>query len=203
MRSLIISLVVLSTVSCASYQSRNHFLAIETPLTTVVNPYFSDSSKDYIYRADLSIYKRNFSGILILKKTGEAEHRVVFTTEMGNKIFDFTFSNERFTINYILDDIDKEFIINILKMDFKALTQENHSIADSYSSGEKMVYKTVIEDNGHFYFFDSGHKLSKIVRSKKRKEKVIFLFSETTGQNANGIEIIHQNIALSIVLKAI
>lgn len=203
MRSLLISVVVLLVVSCASYQGRNHFQAMETPLTTIVNPYFSDSSKDYIYRADLSIYKRNFSGILIIKKTKEAEHRVVFTTEMGNKIFDFTFSNERFTINYILDHIDKEFIINILKMDFKALTQENHSIASAYSSEGKMVYKTVIEDNDHFYFFDSGPTLSKIVRSKNGKEKVVFLFSENVGQNADGIKIVHQNIALSIVLKAI
>lgn len=203
MRYLLISIAALFFVSCASYPKRNRFQPSEPSLTHISNPFFSDSQKDYIYKADLSIYKKRLSGILIIKKLGEAEHRVVFTTEMGNKIFDFTLFGDNFKINYILDEIDKKLIINILKSDFRALTSEKHLIAKAFRFNLQTVFETKIENSEYYYFFDTDAMLSRMVRSKNGKEKVAFEFTEIDKTNATRIEILHKNIKLSIVLKAI
>ncbi len=132
MRYLLISIVIFALVSCGSYTKRNNFKSIETIDKSVTNSYFSDASKDYIYKADIDLYSRKFSGIFIVKKTGPNDHRVVFTTEMGNKVFDFSYGEDDFKINFILDEIDKKIITNILRKDFLVLIKENVLIQGSF-----------------------------------------------------------------------
>ena len=91
MRYLLSSIVLILFISCASYPKKNGFKASEGQ--NFENPYFSDASKDYIYKANIEAFGNFFGGIFIVKKLGEDHHRIAFTTEMGNKIFDFTFNN--------------------------------------------------------------------------------------------------------------
>ena len=90
MRILLTSLLFLF-VGCASYPIKNGFTSTQTSVQAITNPYFSDSAKDYVYKAQIKAFDKNLGGILAIKKLGEAHHRLVFTTEMGNTIFDFTF----------------------------------------------------------------------------------------------------------------
>ena len=91
MRFFLTSFFLLLVLSSCSLKTTEGLR--ETPKTQseIENPYFSDSSKDYVYKAKIDIYGKYFGGILILKKVGDRSHRVVFTTEFGNKIFDFLF----------------------------------------------------------------------------------------------------------------
>ena len=75
--------------------------------------------------ANINAFDNNFGGIFIVKKLGPKHHRIVFTTELGNKIFDFTFKEDSFKVNQILKELDKKLLINILKSDFKTLIMEN------------------------------------------------------------------------------
>lgn len=171
-------------------------------LKTITNSYFSDTAKDYIYKANIETFGNSFSGIFIVKKLGKNHHRIAFTTEMGNKIFDFTFQGEDFNVNHILKKLDKKILINVLRNDFKVLVKENPSVEKVFQKDLNSIYKTQV-GNKKYYHLLSGEKLEKIVRVGNGKEKVEFTFSEINDNIAQHIQILHNNIKLKISLKSI
>ncbi len=188
--------------SCSSYPKKQQFITTQVAKSHITNSYFSDVSKDYVYKTRISVYDNDFGGLLIIKKVDNKQHRVVFTTEMGNKIFDFSFYTDDFKVNYILDDLNKPLLINILKQDFKVLIKEDISILNAYKTSNTHIYKTTINNKEHYYFVQDAI-LNKVVRANNGKEKVRFLFSEISDTIAKHIEIKHNNIQLQINLKSI
>ena len=114
MRYLPISIFILTLILSCSLPLTKGLLEITPENKHVVNRYFSNTKMDYIYKTKFQILEHTFGGILIVKKIGEDYHRVVLTTEFGNKIFDFDFKENDFKVNYILDDLNKNFINNLL-----------------------------------------------------------------------------------------
>lgn len=196
---LIISLSILA-LSCGSYPKKNNF-KLSNNLGDVANTYFSNPHQDYVYKASIEVYGRHFGGIFIVKKMGDQQHRIVFTTEMGNKLFDFSFDKSNFKVNYVLDELNKKILINILKNDFKVLISEHLPAEETYISNNETIKKTYI-DNKIYYYFENP-EVYKIIRTSQRKEKVRFLFTEINDNIAQQIDIIHLNIKLKIVLKSL
>lgn len=201
MRFLLISLCFL-VISCGSYPKKQNFQIDNSSPKNIENSYFSDASKDYVYKASIDVYNRNFSGLLIIKKITNKEHRVAFTTEMGNKLFDFTFSENDFQVNFILDELNKKILINILKKDFKVLITENILISNSFSEANNRIFETAFYGKKHYYYFNEN-QLFQVIQTKNRKEKVQFLFLEINKHLANQIDIKHSNLKLEIKLKSI
>lgn len=137
-----------------------------------------------------------------MKKLGQDEHRVVFTTEMGNTIFDFTFKNKTFRVNKVIDKLDKAFIINTLKRDLRGLTKENHIPNGSYQRDGKTLVETEILQKKHYFYFESD-TLVKLYRIKNNKPKVIYSYTEIADKQAKEISIAHTNINLRIDLKSL
>lgn len=192
--------ICLFVLSCSSYPTKNK-LQKTVPSKTLHNYYFSDIHKDYVYKANIEVYGKSFGGLLIIKKIENNNHRVAFTTEMGSKLFDFSFTKEAFTINYILDALNKKILINTLKKDFKVLITEYPETTNTYTNGTETIYETSINKQKH-YFFETEN-LYKIIYTKKSKEKTLFLFKDNKNAIANQIEILHNNIKLKINLKSI
>ncbi|MBB6679914.1 hypothetical protein H4O20_00460 [Aequorivita sp. 609] len=168
----------------------------------VENLYFSNPEIDYVYKAKIKVYNKNFGGILIVKKTGLENHRVVFTTEFGSKLLDFQFDGDKFTKNFVVEDLDKNFIINILRDDFKLLITEKSDILEAFSSEVHNVFKTQSEERFNYYFFEKETgKLQKIINTTKRKEKVEVDFTSTEKEIADIISIKHNNFKLTIDLE--
>lgn len=201
MRYLLISFC-LCLVGCGSYSKKQDFQETTHQEITLKNPYFSDETIDYVYKAQIDIYDRNFGGLLIIKKIEKDNHRVAFTTEMGTKLFDFSFIEDDFKVNYIIDDFDKALLINILKQDFQTLIKEKLEIKKSFSSNNQEVFETSLYNKRHFYFIEN-ESLVTIIRTKGPKEKVRFQFSNISDSIAKKIDIIHYNIKLKINLKSI
>lgn len=167
----------------------------------VENPYFSNAEIDYVYKAKIEVYGKNFGGILILKKLGPENHRVVFTTEFGSKLFDFQFEDDTFTKHFVVEDLDKKFIVNILKDDFKLLMNEKAKVLAVYETKNQRIYKTQTDERFNFYFLEGvSEKLLKIVNTSKTKEKVEVHFTSSDGKIADIIAIKHNNIKLKIDL---
>ena len=201
MRYLLSSLLLVLFVSCASYPKKNGFNATSA-VQSIQNPYFSDASKDYDYKANIEAFGNYFGGLFIVKKLGEDHHRIAFTTEMGNRIFDFTFQREGFKVNHIPKKMDKKILINILKNDFRVLVKEHPSVENVFQKDSNTIYETQI-GNKKYYHFLSEEKLNKVVRVGNGKEKVEFTFSEINDNIAQHIQILHKNIRLKISLKSI
>ncbi|WP_273565338.1 hypothetical protein [Maribacter halichondriae] len=202
MRILLSSLCLFLWAGCASYPKKQGFVPLETVPKTVLNPYFSDTDKDYVYKTKIDAFDKSFGGILIVKKIASEHHRIVFTTELGNTIFDFEFKGESLKIKRILPEMDKKLLINVLKRDFLVLIRKNSKSLDSYFNEEKTMVESVLLSKKHYYTFEDG-TLQKIVRTGNGKEKVTFLFSGINDNIAEAIEILHNNVKLKINLKAL
>lgn len=200
MRYLLISLCLLM-VGCSSYPKKNNFIVDEVKLSKTLNPYFSDSI-DYVYKAQISVRNNNFGGILIIKKINKEEHRVVFATEMGNTLFDFSYIGEDFKVNSILKEMDKKILINLLKKDFKVLIENEPQRINSFKKDENKIVQASIYSKDYFYFFNEN-SLRKIVKITNGKENTSFIFSEIYNDIAKNIQILHTKINLEISLTKI
>ena len=120
---------------------------------------------------------------------------------MGNTLFDFSFNKSNFKVNYILDDLNKKILINILKKDFEVLITENLITEEAYIQHDKTIKKGTLNKKIYYYF--EAPQIHKIVRANNKKEKVRFLFTEISDNIAQKIQIIHSNIKLTITLKSI
>lgn len=201
-RILAISFLSILAMASCSLKTTEGLRQVHFNRVEVENPYFSNSEIDYVYKAKIEVYGKNFGGILIIKKINPENHRVVFTTEFGSKLFDFQFEGDTFTKHFVVEDLDKKFIVNILKDDFKLLVNESAEVLAVYESKNQRIYKTEAEERFNFYFLDNkSEKLEKIVNTSKTKEKVEIDFTSSEESIADIIAIKHNNIKLTIDLE--
>ncbi len=201
-RFLAISFLSIFAMASCSLKTTEGLRQVHFNKTEVENPYFSNTEIDYVYKAKIEVYGKNFGGILIIKKISPENHRVVFTTEFGSKLFDFQFEGDTFTKHFVVEDLDKKFIVNILKDDFKLLVNESAKVLAVYESKNQRIYKTQSDERFNFYFLeDKSEKLKKIVNTSKTKEKVEIDFTSSEENIADIITIKHNNIKLTIDLE--
>jgi hypothetical protein len=165
-------------------------------------PYFSDSKKDYVYKTNITVYGNEISGIFIAKKINDITHRIVFTTEFGNKLLDFEISDTDFKVNSIVSELDRKILINTLKEDFRLLLKKEYLIQEQFENDADNIYKSKDGKRDNYLFISKkDQKLEKVIHSSKIKEKFTLTFTSENNIFAEKIEIVHQNIKLKIVLN--
>lgn len=194
-RYLLISAFFTLFISCKSYQVQDA-VSVDNSLQFVQNQYFSDVSLDYVYKTHIEIYGNKMGGIFIAKRINDSIHRMVLTTDFGNKLLDFEISENSFKVNFIIDNLDKKIIINTLRDDFRTLLQVNSKVFKTYKRNNEVIYQT--EYNAYYYFDEVSRNLTKIIKTNKRKEKVVFTFDSKKTTFAENINIQHYNIKLKI-----
>jgi len=201
MRFLTSSVAVLLLMSCSpkSLRGREQIPVTESVYTV---KYFSDPAIDYVYKTSITIYGKSFGGILIAKKTATETHRIVFTTEFGNKLFDFELQDGNFKTNFILDELNRPIIIKTLQADFKLLFREKFAIDEQYSDGQNSILLSEDNNRRNILFVDkvSGN-LTKLVHASKSKDKIILDYLAETTTFAAGVSISHRDIKLHIDLR--
>ncbi|WP_264552813.1 hypothetical protein [Flavobacterium sp. N2038] len=170
--------------------------------TAIEVPYFSDSKTDYVYKTNVTVYGHEMSGIFIAKKVNDTTHRVVFTTEFGNKLLDFEISEKTFKVNSIVSELDRKILINTLTEDFRILLKKDYQIQEQFENENYNIYKSADNYRDNYLFFSKkDQKLEKVVRSSKTKEKITFTFTLENDTFAKKVVILHQNIKLKIELN--
>lgn len=194
--------ILFLVASCATNNLEKELKPVALENTIYNVPYFANPEIDYAYKANVSVYGNDMSGIFIAKKINATTHRVVFTTEFGNKLLDFEISETDFKVNSIVDELNRKILINTLKTDFKLLLKNQFLIKEQLEDAENKVYKS--EDGTQFnYLFASKkeNKLFKIVHATKRKEQININFTSENNTFAENIIIQHYNIKLRIELN--
>ncbi|MFX0555719.1 hypothetical protein ACOCEA_02920 [Maribacter sp. CXY002] len=200
MRFLPISILLLF-FGCTPYPKKLGYSKAPLTVFEATNPYFANVEKDYVYKARIKAFKKEFGGILVIKKIAPKEHRIVFTTELGNTIFDFSFLESGFKVNRIIKALDRNILISILKKDFLALIHEKGTAKVNFQNDNGLIVSTKIDSKLHYYEYKND-TLNKITRVGNQKEKVLFTFSKISDNIVNNIEIQHKNLALNISLTA-
>lgn len=199
-RYLLISAFLSLFLSCKSYQIPD-VVEVENTIPIIQNQFFLDESIDYVYKTHIEIYGNQLSGIFITKRINDSLHRMVLTTDFGNKLLDFEISENSFKVNFIVDNLNKKIIINTLEADLRTLLQVNHKVLKTYKTKNEIIYQT--ENNQYFYNDLITNNLNKIIKANKRKEKVIFTFQSKKATFAENIAIEHKNIKLKIEFNQI
>tara|TARA_B110000091_G_C13770926_1_gene456633 strand:- start:6 stop:620 length:615 start_codon:yes stop_codon:yes gene_type:complete len=202
MKFLKISFLLITLISCNSLKTTKN-LPIKEVFKVIDNSYFSDNEIDYTYKAKILAGKNNFGGILIVKKIDNEHHRIVFTTEFGNKIFDFEFVKNKFIVNFILDKLDRKIILNALKKDYQLLIKEQHNADVEYIVENGNMYQSTLNKKDNYFFFDKENNLLKIVMASKRKEKMTIHFNNIENNIAKKIEMNHHNFNIITQLNYI
>lgn len=187
-------------VSCGSVTK--NYTPKKLDRTSYQIPYFSDSKTDYVYKTNITVYGHELSGIFIAKKINDTTHRIVFTTEFGNKLMDFEISETDFKINSIVSELDRKILINTLRDDFRLLLKKDYILHQQFENQSADIYKSQDGKRDNYLFVSKkDHKLEKVVQSSKTKEKFTLTFSSENDIFAEKILINHQNIKLKIELN--
>lgn len=198
-QSFLYSFILLLFASCKTYQLKN-VKPISNKEKAVENLYFS-SNADYVYKCQMDIYNNDVSGILIIKKISESTHRVVMTSDFGNKMIDFEISENDFKLNYVLSDLDKKMVINFLKNDFQKLLKRKFIIKESFENNDSNIYLSENKKNTYYFFFNKEtNLLKKIIYTQNNKEKIDFSFEAKKPTFAETIEIQHKDFKINIKL---
>lgn len=199
---LIINLFLLVLFNSCVVKTVKDFDKIDISESVYKTPYFSNKSIDYVYKSSISVYGRDFGGIFIAKKINDTTHRIVFTTEFGNKLFDFEISGNDFKVNFILEELDRKIIVNMLKRDFMLLLRNEFKVEGQFENAAFTVLKSKDENRFNYLFVSKNNlKLEKLVHSTKSKEKISIEYLSENNTLADRIIIDHKNIKLRIELN--
>lgn len=200
---LVINLYLLLVLaSCSTYNAAKDLKRVTLLETNYTNPYFSNVKTDYVYKTNINVYGNELTGIFIAKKINDTTHRVVFTTEFGNKLLDFEISETNFKVNFIVDDLNKKILITTLKNDFRLILKPKYVIKEQFEDETRKVLKSKEGKNFNYLFINkSDEKFYKIVSANNRKEKINITFTTENNSLAEKIIIQHYTIKLRIELN--
>lgn len=197
--SFLYSSFLLLIFSCKTYHLTDA-KPISNSEKEVENLYFS-SNEDYVYKCQMEVYGNDISGILIIKKISENTHRVVMTSDFGNKMIDFEISEKDFKLNYVLADLDKKMVINFLKNDFQELLRQKYQVAESFENENSNIFRSELNRKNYYLYFNKENSLlTQIAYTRNRKEKINFSFEAKKPTFAETIHLKHKDLKIDIKL---
>jgi len=202
--------VLFSGLTSCTY---HHYKGLEKSSTAISIPNIFDSSfQKATYITDLEVFGNELGGITIIKKVEQSNtFHVVFMSQIGLKYFDLEIAIEKdtnwFSINYIMESLNRDFILTALQTDFELLFSKFPSGAQKqfYKHPEKDIREVIILKNGKevtSYLFENRQvPLISLLKGSSVIASVKIL--ETKANHPTHININHRKARLKIVLKEI
>ncbi len=169
-------------------------------------PIFGDNFNSFLFKTNITVYGKDFSGLLMTKQMAPQDYRVIFTTELGMKLFDFEFKDTSFTLHYCVPQFNRPKLLKTIQQDIEILLMNDlkNKTFENYNDS-KNIYDVAKLQTGNMYDYyfterDSMH-LVKIEHSKKRVKKTIFTLNNYVNDFPNNIVIQHCDIKLKIELN--
>jgi hypothetical protein len=166
--------------------------------------WFGNNDGSTMFRASVNAWKKNSTGIMVVKPFGDDSHRVVFMTETGIKIFDIEiYSDGRHKLHYSLDELKRRSVVSMLGNDLGLMIYPFTSTG-SIKIMERRDGSTVLkikDKRGRRYAIldkDSG-KLREVISSGIFFRKPVIKYSGN-GMKPEKIEISHNLLKLDINL---
>lgn len=195
-------ILLLLLTSCGSNSVVKNYKTVALDKSIFEIPYFSNPEMDYVYKTNISVYGKELTGIFIAKKINDTTHRVVLTTEFGNKLLDFEISETDFKVHFILEELDRKILINTLVTDFRLILRNRYMINNQFDNDKEIVYESIDNNKINYLFISKAtNKISKIVHSSKRKAIINIFYTSKNDIFAENIIIQHHTIKLKIELN--
>jgi hypothetical protein len=201
---LLSSFIAIFLLGCVS----GHYGKLRKTVSGSASPktIFGDNFNSFLFKTNITVYGKDFSGLLVTKQMSPKDYRVIFTTELGMKLFDFEFKDTTFTLHYCVPQFNRPKLLKTIQQDIEILLMNNlagkHFETFTDPKNLYVIYRLKEEKMYDYYFTDkeSGHPV-KIEHSKKRTKKIIFTLNNYVNDFPNNILIRHYNIKLKIELN--
>jgi hypothetical protein len=168
---------------------------------------FKPAFQSSLYNTQVNVVGRHLSGLLLFKQMPDSSMRIVFTSEMGAKFFDFEFkSGAEFIVHQVMSQLNKKSVINTLKNDFELILMRN------LNQSEVVIRQDSVNtwygfprgsDTYHYVTNKTCDSLVKIEHAMKRKPKVQMIMNNYRNGIPDTIGITHRNFNFEIGLKFI
>lgn len=194
-------LIVTVMSSCRSIYNTYQPVSVRQDCLMELGPHFQNE----LYKAQVDISGRSFGGLLLIKKMPDSSTRIVFSTELGVKFFDFEFRESgEFKVIDILKKLNRKPVISALRQDFEMLLmQERGKIPERIlGNGEYLYHGYSKGKKQAWYLTDkSCQNLVGAELSSKRKPLVRLNYFYQGSGKPDSIQIRHLNFSFTIALK--
>jgi hypothetical protein len=201
MRYSLLGSLIFTLFSCSSPYKNLQKISGDATCVEKFKPIFSKN----LYKAQINILGKELSGILLFKTMPDSSIRVVFSSEMGFKYFDFEFAkNGDFKVFYILKAMNKKVLVNMLKNDFELVLMQNLDFNNASFYQENQLKYSVFKQNSTFTYYITNENCSELVgieNASKHKIKVQIAMQNFKNNLPDRIGISHKNFKFNIGLK--
>lgn len=112
-------LVVIVSCRISKYKSKNGDRVVIT--NKLITPVLS-SNKVLKYKSTIDVLKKHLTGILMVKQTDSVTTHFIFVTELGMKMFDFTYKDQEMEATYVFEPLNKPKLIQSLMRNLEDMT---------------------------------------------------------------------------------
>ncbi|SEO03664.1 hypothetical protein [Mucilaginibacter sp. OK283] len=160
-----------------------------------------------LYNAEINVTTHHLSGLLLMKVMPDSSTRIVFSSEMGVKFFDFAFLKDgSFKVYSIIPQMDKGPVIKTLRKDFDLILMRQEGSHERYMLKDNShLYYVLPQEKGANYYITNmaGDALLRMEKSSKRKPVAVATMANYKNGVPDTIGIDHKNFKFTIGLKKI
>ncbi|CAN5456676.1 hypothetical protein BH10BAC1_BH10BAC1_20820 [soil metagenome] len=206
MKNLLLSSFIAILLSACSFGHYNRLEEVKSGSPTPLSPLFGENFNSFLFKTNITIYGKDFSGLLVTKQMSPKDYRVIFTTELGMKLFDFEFKDTAFTLHYCVPQFNKPKLLKVIQHDIETLLMNDITGKKGTEYADKQglysVQKIQLEKLQNYYFIEkTSNHIVKIEQAKKRRKKTTFTLSKYENDFPGNIFIRHHDIKLKIELN--
>lgn len=201
MRCLLFSACCLLLMQCASdYKALQATAPDAACATKIATTQFNTAW----YNANVDVYGRHISGLLLIKNMPDSSFRVVFTNEAGVTFFDFGFLvNGDFKVHNAIHQLNKKAVIQTLRKDFELILglPFRKGPVQRWTKDDEVFYG-VVQKKETAYFITSKDcaSLRRLEWGAARKRKVTVLLPGSPYPSPEVLELKHHTFNMQIKL---
>lgn len=206
MKNLLLSSFIALLISGCTLGHYGRLNKIAKPESAFPQSIFGENFNSFLFKTNIRVYGKDFSGLLVTKQMQPNDYRVIFTTELGMKLFDFEFKDTAFTLHYCVPQFNKPTLLKTIQKDIQLLLMNDIKTEtfEVYTNPKDSCSVYRLKDNKlyNYYFVDQSNKhLVKIEHSKKNTKKTTFSLNNYSDNFPSTILIQHHDIKLKIELN--
>lgn len=206
MKNLLLSSLIAISLSACTFGHYGRLSEVKNTIAKPLKSLFGDNFNSFLFKTNITVYGKDFSGLLVTKQMSPQDYRVIFTTELGMKLFDFEFKDTAFTLHYCVPQFNKPKLLKVIQHDIETLLMSsvaNKRVVEyTDKKGLYSVQKVELEKLQNYYFTENASQhLVKIEQAKKRIKKTTFTLSNYQTDFPGNILIKHHDIKLKIELN--
>lgn len=153
------------------------------------------------FKATIDVLKNHLTGILIVKQTDSVATHFVFVTELGMKMFDFVYKDNRMEAVYVFEPLNKPKLIRSLMQNFEnmfLLNASNKNIKCFKRKTDFLFFK--LEDNpktntcSYLRSDSTSHFTSQELFNRRKKSSLINYTYNSNTQSYSQIKCIQYGL---------